>query len=98
MTATAASKQAEEAPMSLFDLSRATASVASRNFTKLSSLSSSLAGAASLASSMTSDASGEQAPQRPRKRDQLREAATGTLVSGVGWLIGANVNREATET
>ncbi|KAL7806084.1 secretory pathway Sec39 [Trichoderma aethiopicum] len=98
MTATAASKQAEEAPMSLFDLSRATASVASRNFTKLSSLSSSLAGAASLASSITSDASGEQAPQRPRKRDQLREAATGTLVSGVGWLIGANVNREATET
>ncbi|KAL7813493.1 secretory pathway Sec39 [Trichoderma gracile] len=99
MTATAASKQAEEAPMSLFDLSRATASVASRNFTKLSSLSSSLAGAASLASSATSSVSGEQqAPQRLRKRDQLREAATGTLVSGVGWLIGANVNREATET
>ncbi|TFA99965.1 Protein transport protein sec39 [Trichoderma ghanense] len=98
MTATAASKQAEEAPMSLFDLSRATASVASRNFTKLSSLSSSLAGAASLAPSATSSTSGEQAPQRLRKRDQLREAATGTLVSGVGWLIGANVNREATET
>ncbi|OSZ99966.1 hypothetical protein A9Z42_0010510 [Trichoderma parareesei] len=98
MTATAASKQAEEAPMSLFDLSRATASVASRNFTKLSSLSSSLAGAASLASSATSSTAGEQAPQRLRKRDQLREAATGTLVSGVGWLIGANVNREATET
>ncbi|PTB63573.1 secretory pathway Sec39 [Trichoderma citrinoviride] len=100
MTATAASKQAEEAPMSLFDLSRATASVASRNFTRLSSLSSSLAGAASLASSTTSNSTlGEQqAPQRLRKRDQLREAATGTLVSGVGWLIGANVNREATET
>ncbi|KAH7032806.1 Sec39 domain-containing protein [Microdochium trichocladiopsis] len=25
----------------------------------------------------------------PRKRDQLREAAVGTLASGVGWLIGA---------
>ncbi|UKZ83680.1 hypothetical protein TrVFT333_011489 [Trichoderma virens FT-333] len=93
MTATAAAKQAEEAPMSLFDLSRATASVAQRNFTKLSSLS-------SLATSRPSAPSptGEQAPQRLRKRDQLREAATGTLVSGVGWLIGASVNREQTET
>ncbi|KAL7930555.1 Sec39 domain-containing protein [Trichoderma chlorosporum] len=93
MTATAAAKQAEEAPMSLFDLSRATASVAQRNFTKLSSLSS-LATSGSSAPSPT----GEQAPQRLRKRDQLREAATGTLVSGVGWLIGASVNREQTET
>ncbi|KAL7794985.1 Sec39 domain-containing protein [Trichoderma ceciliae] len=93
MTATAASRQAEEAPMSLFDLSRATASVAQRNFTKLSSLSS-LATSGPLASSP----SGEQTPQRSRKRDQLREAATGTLVSGVSWLIGASVNREATET
>ena len=25
----------------------------------------------------------------PRKRDQFREAAVGTLASGVGWLIGA---------
>lgn len=93
MTATAASRQAEDAPMSLFDLSRATASVASRNFTKLSSLS-------SLATSRTptSPSPSEETPQRVRKRDQLREAATGTLVSGVGWLIGANVNREATET
>ncbi|KAL7922080.1 Sec39 domain-containing protein [Trichoderma austrokoningii] len=93
MTATAASRQAEEAPMSLFDLSRATASVASRNFTKLSNLS-------SLATSRApaSPSPSEEAPQRVRKRDQLREAATGTLVSGVGWLIGANVNREATET
>ncbi|KAK1237536.1 hypothetical protein MKX08_003161 [Trichoderma sp. CBMAI-0020] len=92
MTATAASRQAEEAPMSLFDLSRATASVASRNFTKLSNLS-------SLATSRApaSPSPSEEAP-RVRKRDQLREAATGTLVSGVGWLIGANVNREATET
>ncbi|KAL7943011.1 Sec39 domain-containing protein [Trichoderma barbatum] len=93
MSATAAAKQAEEAPMSLFDLSRATASLAQRNFTKLSSLS-------SLATSIPSAPSptGEQAPQRLRKRDQLREAATGTLVSGVGWLIGASVNREQTET
>lgn len=97
MTATAASRQAEEAPMSLFDLSRATASVAQRNFTRLSSLSS-LATSNPLASSSSPSGEQQQAPQRLRKRDQLREAATGTLVSGVSWLIGANVNREASET
>lgn len=31
----------------------------------------------------------ESHAQRTRKRDQLREAAMGTLVSGVGWLVGA---------
>ncbi|KAJ4320014.1 hypothetical protein N0V84_006092 [Fusarium piperis] len=96
MTASATARQAEEAPMSLFDLSRATARVAQRNFTSLSSLQ------GSLQSSFTSD---RAAPEhetsdteghdhnRMRKRDQLREAATGTLVSGVGWLLGANPTR-----
>ncbi|KAM0438901.1 hypothetical protein ACHAPT_001662 [Fusarium lateritium] len=96
ITASATARQAEEAPMSLFDLSRATARVAQRNLTSLSSLQ------GSLQSSFTSD---KMAPEpetsdteshdhnRVRKRDQLREAATGTLVSGVGWLLGANPNR-----
>ncbi|RSL91985.1 hypothetical protein CEP52_014072 [Fusarium oligoseptatum] len=96
ITASATARQAEEAPMSLFDLSRATARVAQRNFTSLSSLQ------GSLQSSFTSD---KTAPEhetsdteghdhnRLRKRDQLREAATGTLVSGVGWLLGANPTR-----
>jgi hypothetical protein len=88
-TASASSRQLEEAPMSLFDLSRATAGVAQRNFTALSSLRGLAQGA------MTSTHSKQQdqvEDVRVRKRDQLREAATGTLVSGVGWLIGANVN------
>ncbi|KAF4980824.1 hypothetical protein FZEAL_3254 [Fusarium zealandicum] len=96
ITASAVARQAEEAPMSLFDLSRATARVASKNLTVLSSLQ------GSLQNSFSSD----KAPPEPetsdmesydqnrvRKRDQLREAATGTLVSGVGWLIGVNTNR-----
>lgn len=86
MTASAAARQAEEAPMSLFDLSRATARAAQKNITALSSLQ-------GIAQSMPHHQSPEvenDDQQRVRKRDQLRDAATGTLVSGVGWLIGAN--------
>ncbi|RGP72845.1 transport sec39 [Fusarium longipes] len=98
ITASATARQAEEAPMSLFDLSRATARVASKNLTVLSSLQ------GSLQSSFTSDKTNPESEpseselheqNRTRKRDQLREAATGTLVSGVGWLLGANPNRSA---
>ncbi|KJZ75654.1 hypothetical protein HIM_04811 [Hirsutella minnesotensis 3608] len=88
MSASAAARQADEAPMSLFDLSRATARVAQRNLNVLSSLQ----GLAAGESAETSEAS-EPSKDRIRKRDQIREAATGTLVSGVGWLIGANVNQ-----
>ncbi|KAM0422424.1 hypothetical protein ACHAPD_000877 [Fusarium lateritium] len=98
ITASATARQAEEAPMSLFDLSRATARVASKNLTVLSSLQ------GSLQNSFTSDKTNPESESseselheqnRTRKRDQLREAATGTLVSGVGWLLGANPNRPA---
>ncbi|KAK0392148.1 hypothetical protein NLU13_1646 [Sarocladium strictum] len=91
ITASASARQAEEAPMSLFDLSRATARIASKNFTSLSGLHS--GGALSPATSAEPSGALDQA--RVRKRDQLRDAATGTLVSGVGWLIGANVTRPA---
>ena len=94
MTASAAARQAEEAPMSLFDLSRATARVAQRNFTALSSLQDMTQGLTQGVSRGTSQSEDTDTDsldnQLVRKRDQLREAATGTLVSGVGWLIGAN--------
>ncbi|ATY66893.1 protein transport protein Sec39, putative [Cordyceps militaris CM01] len=86
MVSGAAAKQGEEAPMSLFDLSRATARIAQRNLTALSSLQGMPPPAGNTIVSR------EQSETRTRKRDQLREAATGTLVSGVGWLIGAKVN------
>lgn len=98
--------QPEEAPMSLFDLSRASVLSAQKNFSALSSLSlhrsvssvssqhsptQSQSGRASLDQSTISVGSDgeEHHPKRARKRDQLREAAMGTLVSGVGWLINA---------
>ncbi|SPN98840.1 uncharacterized protein DNG_01881 [Cephalotrichum gorgonifer] len=92
-TAPSTSRQAEEAPMSLFDLSRATARVAQRNLGVLSSLSSigqqreerdEVGGA-----DHRHRQGQQQEDQRARKRDQFRDAAMGTLVSGVGWLVGA---------
>lgn len=96
---------AEEAPMSLFDLSRASVLSAQRNFSALSALQRSAGfgvggGGGSARSSLdqqqqpplspTGTSDGEEAAaKRVRKRDQLREAAMGTLVSGVGWLVGA---------
>ncbi|KAI1876555.1 hypothetical protein JX265_004081 [Neoarthrinium moseri] len=75
-------KHQEEAPMSLFDLSRASMARAQRNFSALSSLQ---------RSEQVKDDDEEEIDNqaRVRKRDQLREAAVGTLASGVGWLIGA---------
>lgn len=88
MTASAAARQTEEAPMSLFDLSRATARAAQRNFTAMPSFQS------TATAEVSNNSDHEEEPHtRVRKRDQLRDAATGTLVSGVGWLIGANVTQ-----
>lgn len=92
LTASAASRQADD-PMSLFDLSRATARIAQRNLTGLSSLQGTTTRGPSASAEHT-----EPENVRVRKRDQLREAATGTLVSGVGWLIGANATQSHTET
>lgn len=86
-----ASRRAEDVPMSLFDLSRATARVATRNLGVLSSLGS--VGSASHRQE-GEDVGTEHDEQKMRKRDQLRDAAMGTLVSGVGWLINAPARGE----
>lgn len=78
----------EEAPMSLFDLSRASVRSAQRNFTALSNLRLTTEARSSETPHDSAEYS-EQQQQRVRKRDQLRDATMGTLVSGVGWLIGA---------
>ncbi|KAI8627761.1 secretory pathway Sec39 [Xylariaceae sp. FL1651] len=83
---TKASRHAEEAPMSLFDLSRASMARAQRNFSALSSLQRSEQSRSSDTEGGLDEVTGQP---RVRKRDQLREAAVGTLASGVGWLIGA---------
>jgi protein transport protein SEC39 len=78
-------RETDDVPMSLFDLSRATARAASRNLGTVSSLYNP-GYSASKPSAHASEAGDEP---RTRKRDQFRDAAMGTLVSGVGWLVGA---------
>ncbi|PBP19278.1 secretory pathway protein Sec39 [Diplocarpon rosae] len=101
------SRAAEEAPMSLFDLSRASVSRAQSGLSALSMLRGSnnttheaarpgsrTSGDISRAS--TQDSSGSRGPMR--KRDQLKNVAVGGLASGVGWLLGAPpVNRNEDE-
>ncbi|KAI3396120.1 hypothetical protein diail_451 [Diaporthe ilicicola] len=78
----------EEAPMSLFDLSRASMRSAQRNLTALSNFNTTTQGRG-FDAPQTGEESTEQQQQRARKRDQLRDAAVGGLTAGVGWLIGA---------
>jgi protein transport protein SEC39 len=83
-------KSAEDAPMSLFDLSRASARAAQKNLTALSNLQQSIMARAPGSGSVESAPLDAQGQQRARKRDQLRDAAVGAMVSGVGWLVGAH--------
>jgi hypothetical protein len=91
------SRAVEEAPMSLFDLSRASMTRAQSGFSALSMLrgnntTQQKARPVSMESTeasrvSTPDSSTQKAPMR--KRDQLKNAAVGGLASGIGWLINA---------
>lgn len=87
---------ADEAPMSLFDLSRASMRSAQRNFTSLSNFNlTTQSRPADTGSQSGGEAGAEQ--QRQRKRDQLRDVAVGGLTAGVGWLIGAQPAQRSQE-
>ncbi len=103
---TSTSRAVEEAPMSLFDLSRASMARAQSGFSALSMLrgnntTQQKARPMSMESTeasrvSTPDSSTHKAPMR--KRDQLKNAAVGGLASGIGWLINAPpVNRNDDE-
>jgi hypothetical protein len=82
----------EEAPMSLFDLTRASAAKAQSSLSVFSTITGGVGrGAGSKGNTSTEETAREPgAEQRTvRKRDQLRNAAVGTLASGIGWLINA---------
>ncbi|KAL2074137.1 hypothetical protein VTL71DRAFT_7915 [Oculimacula yallundae] len=99
-TTTSTSRTVEEAPLSLFDLSRASMARAQSGFSALSMARvgnsnrqemprpDSIRGSAELSRVSTPDSAGfGKAPMR--KRDQLKNVAVGGLASGVGWLLGA---------
>jgi hypothetical protein len=105
---TTSSRAVEEAPMSLFDLSRASMARAQNGFSALSMLKSNHtvqekaqnASRESIDSGeSTGDSSSQSTVKAPiRKRDQLKNAAVGSLASGIGWLINAPpINRNDEE-
>jgi hypothetical protein len=96
---TSSSRATEEAPMSLFDLSRASMARAQNGFSALSMLkgnnttsekSRNVSRESTGSGGSTLNSSTDSMQRAPiRKRDQLKNAAVGGLASGVGWLIGA---------
>lgn len=84
----------EEAPMSLFDLSRASMARAQTGFSALSRLrgSETESGTSGSVTSAGTDGSRDEAGTPKvgtRKRDQVKNLAVGGLASGIGWLINA---------
>lgn len=94
LSAPATATRSEEAPMSLFDLSRASMARAQNGIASLAMAKNSQTRQpdvaplrASTEISRTSTPDSLNAPVR--KRDQLRNVAVGGLASGVGWILGA---------
>ncbi|KAG9234002.1 Sec39 domain-containing protein [Amylocarpus encephaloides] len=92
------SRATEEAPMSLFDLSKASISRAQTGFSALSMLrrdNVSEGGSELWSPSSVDGARG--AKLNVRKRDQLKNAAVGGLATGIGWVLGAPPARSSHE-
>lgn len=90
----------EEAPVSMFDLTRSAAQAFSRNAFPLRGASTadstssagrerSLSGLGESVESLQSEDGGVAAGDRVRKRDMVANAASGALASGLGWVLGA---------
>lgn len=85
------SRAAEEAPMSLFDLSKASMGRAQTGLASLSVFKGSGKQKALPESRTSGESFRTDAPDsgRVRKRDQLKNVAVGGLASGIGWVLGA---------
>ncbi|TVY89560.1 hypothetical protein LAWI1_G002834 [Lachnellula willkommii] len=101
-----ASRAAEEAPLSLLDLSVASAARAQRSLAALSVFRGNGSGASNHNAPLTARESNESsrvatpdsaARNTMRKRDQLKNAAVGGLASGIGWLLNAPPVRDGEE-
>ncbi|TVY80519.1 Protein transport protein sec39 [Lachnellula suecica] len=95
-TTSGSSRAAEEAPMSLFDLSKASISRAQSGLAALSAARSTGGYRNPSAATRTSDDGSRVGTpdsaaikNTTRKRDQLKNAAVGGLATGIGWLVGA---------
>lgn len=99
-TASAMSRTGDDAPMSLFDLTRASAAHAQRSLSALTSIKGRAASGNDTSLTMSAGESTRSSGESARaaagvsqssttKRNQLKNAAVGTLASGIGWLINA---------
>lgn len=87
-----------DGPISIFDLTKASAAKAQKTLSAISGLKVGSERSQQLSSLPVTEEPARRSGEyvggvfKPgaRKRDQLREAAVGTLASGVGWLIGAS--------
>lgn len=85
----AKSRTGTDAPMSLFDLTRASAAQAQRSLAALTAKTGSGSHERTGSGASADDLHEGVKRSTVRKRDQLRSAAVGTLAGGIGWLIGA---------
>lgn len=96
-----------DAPMSLLDLTRASAAQAQRSIAALTSVKGGGGGGGSgtgvagvkekggwSGSASTEDLDDGVKQSTVRKRDQLRSAAMSTMIGGIGWVIGAQTPAE----
>ncbi|KFX86391.1 hypothetical protein V490_09096 [Pseudogymnoascus sp. VKM F-3557] len=99
----AKSRTGAEAPMSLLDLTRASAAQAQRSIAALTTVKGGGAGAGAerggwsgsgSASASAEDLHDGVKQSTVRKRDQLRSAAMSTMIGGIGWVIGAQTPAE----
>lgn len=91
----AKSRTGAEAPMSLLDLTRASAAQAQRSIAALTSVKGGGGGGGAKekggwsGNASTEDLDDGFKQSTVRKRDQLRTAAMSTMIGGIGWVIGA---------
>ncbi|KFY96519.1 hypothetical protein V498_02640 [Pseudogymnoascus sp. VKM F-4517 (FW-2822)] len=95
----AKSRTGAEAPMSLLDLTRASAAQAQRSIAALTNVKGGGAargggGGDWSGSASTEDLDDGVKQSTVRKRDQLRSAAMSTMIGGIGWVIGAQTPAE----
>lgn len=94
--------KSEEAPISLFDLSRASMQRAQNGFASLAMAKHSQIQHVEMSqqrrsTEITRTSTPDSTIAPVRKRDQLRNAAVGGLASGVGWILGAQPVRPSSD-
>jgi hypothetical protein len=79
----------DDAPLSMFDLTRNAAKAFSKNAFPLGDAAARSSAEYDRSMSDSTDTLGNDQSQHVRKRDMVANAASGALASGLGWVLGA---------